>query len=486
MSLTATEIGAVVGEIAPALTGGRIQKIRQPLPRVIALEVRTPGATHTMLLSAHPETARLHLTTRRLENPPTPPPFCQFLRARIQGARIDTIEQLHGDRIVRVGLTARAGPCAIIAELIGRNADVLLLDDSGTILADLNHDRDRIGRPYRLPSSPGRKLDGAAEVPHAAGAAHTVFPVSAEIDARYGRREEELACEEERLTRLADARRHRKRVMRRVEALRADLDKAARYHDYGRYGELIKANLGKIAKGQEQVTVVDYFDERLPQLTILLDPTKGPQGNMDDYFKKHRKYLAAEREVRPRLEAAQKELDRLQAELKALEQDTWRPPHTQDAAHPPVSRKASVRGHRLSARSDRPSARSGPFRRFTSSDGLPIYVGRNARENEELTFGLAKSDDLWLHAYGTPGSHVVVRLEKGAHPPPETLKDAATLALLYSDLKKSGKGEVIYTKRKWVKKVKGRPPGTVTVAQEKSIFVTLDKTRLEALKQRSS
>ena len=129
--------------------------------------------------------------------------------------------------------------------------------------------------------------------------------------------------------------------------------------------------------------------------------------------------------------------------------------------------------------------RQGPFRRFTSSDGLAIYVGKNARENDELTFGLAKSDDLWLHARGTPGSHVVVRLEKGSDPPPETIRDAATLALLYSDLKKSGKGDVIYTRRKWVKKAKGQAPGAVTVTQEKSLFVSLDKTRLAGLKERS-
>ncbi len=109
-------------------------------------------------------------------------------------------------------------------------------------------------------------------------------------------------------------------------------------------------------------------------------------------------------------------------------------------------------------------------------------MGRNARENEALTFKMARSDDLWLHARGTPGSHVVVRLEKGANPLPETIKDAATLALQYSDLKKSGKGEVIYTKRKWVRKVKGQSPGTVTVTQEKTIFVQLDRARLDRLK----
>ncbi len=486
MSLTATEIGAVVEELASALTGGWIQKIHQPLPRVVTLAIRTPGATHTVLLSAHPETARLHLTTRRLQNPPAPPPFCQFLRAHIQGAHIDAIKQLQGDRIVQIRLTARSGPCAIIAELIGRKADVLLLGESGTVLADLNHDRDRIGRPYHLPSASEWKLDAVKRCPPAADAAHPAFPISAEIDARYERREEELALERERQARLADIRKHLRQTVRRIEALRADLNKAERYRDYSRYGELLKANLSKIVPGQDHVTVIDYFDERLPEITIPLDPGKGPQSNMDHYFKKHRKYLAAERAIRPRLETAQQELERLHAELEALQRGTWRPTSTLDGPYSSTRGKPSTRHQRFSATSDPPSGRTGPFRRFISSDGLPIYVGRNARENEELTFGLAKGNDLWLHARGAPGSHVVVRLEKGATPPPETLKDAATLALLYSDLKKSGKGEVMYTRRKWVRKVKGQPPGTVTVTQEHSMFVSLDKTRLDALRQRSS
>jgi predicted ribosome quality control (RQC) complex YloA/Tae2 family protein len=79
-----------------------------------------------------------------------------------------------------------------------------------------------------------------------------------------------------------------------------------------------------------------------------------------------------------------------------------------------------------------------------------------------------------------------VKLEKGADPPSETLRDAATLALLYSDLKKSGKGDVIYTRRKWVKKAKGQAPGAVVVTQEKSLYVSLEKNRLEALKSRAS
>jgi predicted ribosome quality control (RQC) complex YloA/Tae2 family protein len=173
-------------------------------------------------------------------------------------------------------------------------------------------------------------------------------------------------------------------------------------------------------------------------------------------------------------------LETLRQEMTAIEQETWQPPDK-----PQLTVRARTLS-RTGGGKGRPEPRQGPFRRFTSSDGLAIYVGRNARENDELTFGLAKSDDLWLHARGTPGSHVVVRLEKGTDPPPETIRDAATLALLYSDLKKSGKGDVIYTRRKWVKKAKGQAPGAVIVTQEKSLHVSLEKKRLDALKARSA
>lgn len=271
-----------------------------------------------------------------------------------------------------------------------------------------------------------------------------------------------------------------KKEERRIEAWKNDLVKAQKYRDYARYGELIKTNLHAIKKGMDHITVIDYFDASMPDVTIPIDPTRSAQSNMDDYFKKHRKFLAAERELKPRIAQTGQTVAVLRHELTEIEEGTWEQPPfprsvTQAAASP-------ISSQRKIAHQDR----QGPFRRFTSTDGLPIYVGRNAKENDELTFGLAKSDDLWLHARGTPGSHVVIRLEKGADPPPETLQDAATLAVLYSDLKKSGKGEVIYTKRKWVKKAKGQAPGAVFVTQEKSLYVNLDRQRLEALKMRSN
>jgi predicted ribosome quality control (RQC) complex YloA/Tae2 family protein len=480
VALTAAEIAKVTGEFAPALTGGWIQKIYQPTARTILLEIRAPGQTHRLLISCHQESARLHFTTAAFQNPPTPPPFCQFLRAHLQGARIDQVEQIQGDRIVQLALTAKEGPCRLVAELTGKTSNLLVLDEAGHIRRDLNGVKDRVGQLYVPPTHQQRERGTADHARFSQDIPESPFPLSAAIESYYHRAEAVSVIETVRNARAGILRKSIKKLRRRIEAWQEDLATAEKYKAYARYGELIKANLGTIRKGQTDVTLVDYFDEELPNLTIPLDQTKTPQGNMDGYFRKHRKHLAAERELHPRIKEGQKELETLRRELTAIEQGTWQPPDKPQLI---------VRARTLSwtGRKKGPQEqRQGPFRRFTSSDGLAIYVGRNARENDELTFGLAKSDDLWLHARGTPGSHVVVRLEKGNDPPPETIRDAATLALLYSDLKKSGKGDVIYTRRKWVKKAKGQALGTVIVIQEKSLHVSLEKKRLDALKARSA
>jgi predicted ribosome quality control (RQC) complex YloA/Tae2 family protein len=472
MGISAEEIDAVIQEVGPALTGGWIQKIFQPTPSSIVLEVRTPGRTLALFLSAAPDTARLHFISGKLPNPPSPPAFCQFLRAHVQGARVDNVTQVPGDRIVRINLTAREGPHSLVAELTGRHADLLLLDSGEKVLASLHDDRERVGRTYRQPAQrlqPPREPGEFLPTPDTS----RPFPLSALLEEQYRQREVDSSADRLRQARLTSLRKTIKKAARRLEALREDLDKAARYQDYARYGELLKANLGTIKKGHERVTVVDYFDPAQPELVIPLDPSKTPQANMDDYFKKHRKYLAAGQEIVPRIEQIERELALLRKEQHDIQEGSWAPPASPSPSPLPRGERGKVRA----------VSRTGPFRRFTSADGLPIYVGRNAKENEELTFKFAHSDDLWLHAQGVPGSHVVVRLEKGANPPHETMKDAASLALLYSDLKKSGKGDVIYTRRKYVKKAKGRAPGTVTVTQEKAISLQLDRARLDRLKE---
>lgn len=472
--LTVSDVTEVLTEISPLLRGGWIQKIQQPTDHTVVLDVRVPGQTHRLLISCYPDTARVHLTTHSPVNPPTPPPFCQFLRAHVQGARIDDIRQIGNDRIVALEMTGKEGVRSLVCELTGNKANILVLDAERRVLRELSRQHPRAGQAYAPP--PQRNASRDTVPSRFARTSGGMLPVSEAIDAHYRKQETSRAVDRIQEDRLRVLKKTLKKEQRLIAAWRNDLSRATAYHDYARYGELIKANLSAITKGADHIEMTDYFDDRLPTITIPLDPIKSAQGNMDDYFRKHRKYLAAERELKPRIERAEHGLEKLRQELTHIEQGSWTPP-----AVPPARLNIAVRKELHAT-----DQRHGPFRRFTSIDGMPIFVGRNARENDELTFGLAKSDDLWLHARGTPGSHVVVRLGKGIDPPPETLRDAAMLALLYSDLKKSGKGEVIYTRRKWVKKAKGQAPGAVLVTQEKSLHISLDKTRLELLKSRKS
>jgi predicted ribosome quality control (RQC) complex YloA/Tae2 family protein len=478
MMLNASDLALVLAEMTPVLQNGWIQKIQQPRPRMIVLDIRVPGQTHRLLISCEPGTARLHLTTHSPVNPPTPPPFCQFLRARFQGARIDDVRQRGDDRIVELQITGKEGTHAVVCELTGNKANILVLDAERRVLRALSPQRTLTGQAYAQP--PRRNTNHETAPSRFASAVGGRFPVSAMIDVYYREQETTRTIDRIKEERLRVLKKTLKKEQRLIEAWRNDLSRATAYRDYARYGELIKANLSAITKGSDHIEMTDYFDDRLPTITIPLDPMKSAQGNMDDYFRKHRKYLVAERELMPRIERTEQSVNRLLQDLKEIEQGTWTPPATPSTQMQAKTIARSKVGSGPSAGDQR----RGPFRRFTSTDGLPIFVGRNARENDELTFGLAKSDDLWLHARGTPGSHVVVRLDKGTDPPPETLRDAATLALLYSDLKKSGKGDVIYTRRKWVKKAKGQALGSVIVTQEKSLHVSLDKNRLEALKVR--
>jgi predicted ribosome quality control (RQC) complex YloA/Tae2 family protein len=111
-------------------------------------------------------------------------------------------------------------------------------------------------------------------------------------------------------------------------------------------------------------------------------------------------------------------------------------------------------------------------RRYRSSDGYEILVGRAARDNYELTFKLARSHDLWLHAADYPGSHVVVRVHsRDEEVPHRTLVEAAQLAAHFSQAKADAKVAVHHTRRKFVSKIKGAAPGLVRLASFRTILV---------------
>ena len=480
MSQSAHEIAQVLQEIAIPLQGGWIQKIYQPDPLAITLEIRIEGETLHLHTSAHPQIPRIHLLTQKYANPLTPPQFCQFLRRHMLGARVISVEQVAGDRIVRLRYQKTQGNESLMADLIGRGANLYLLDANDAVSAALRSGRLAIGDHYEPPFGQSSSVQHTAagdtseqSQPADAGA----YPINRSLEARYARLAHELATQRVQQERLSSNTRHIKKTRRRLAGLESDLSRMDRYKDYQQYGELLKASMHTISKGAAQTVVQDYFDPALGSMIIPLDPSLSPNANMNGYFRKYKKYCSAQRELIPRIEAIKQDLDALTQERDRLLQGT--PPPDIDglvSTAPPRSP-----GRKIDTRK-RPEKVKLPYRRFVSFDGLTIGVGRNATENEALTFRATKGRDLWMHARGVPGSHVAVFVGDRTTVPQQTLYDAAHLALLYSDRKRSGHGDVSYTLRKYVKKVKGKPPGTVTMTQEKNLYVELDDERLKRLK----
>ena len=484
MALNLTDLAAVLAEIQPVLTGGWIQKIHQPQDQVLTLEVRTTGSSVMIYISADPRFARLHLVSKKFHNPPTPPPFCQFLRSHLEGGRIEAITQQQGDRLVYIQIRKDEKVYTLVIALLGHRANVLVLNEQHLLLRSLKESRFQMGERFVAPGTRSSQspegLSPWGEGIHESSAQGeksfaTKYPVSAAMETYYAKKEQDENQHIVHAQQLAQARKALKVAKGKLRALQEDLQKAERFREYGRYGELMKSALHEMHKGQETAILTDYFDPTLPTLTLPLDPAKDPVRNMEDYFRKHHKYLGAQEHLLPRIETQQHKVQKLEKQLTQIEQGIFEPVFSAKTPKknqpPPMPRLPKIR----------PAPAQG-YRTYTSTDGIPILVGKTAKDNDHLTFKVGKPDDLWLHARGTPGSHVIVRLEKGQTVPHKTLKDAATLTLWFSDLRKSGKGEVIYTLRKFVKKAKGQKPGAVQVTRDKSIWIECKEDRLERLK----
>ena len=120
------------------------------------------------------------------------------------------------------------------------------------------------------------------------------------------------------------------------------------------------------------------------------------------------------------------------------------------------------------------------MRRYRSGDGFEIWVGRSAMANDRLC-AAGRGHDVWLHARGLPGSHVLVRRDRNQDIPPATLIDAAHLAAYFSKAKGEPQVDVMHTELRYVKKTKGAPPGQVGVAKSKTLRVNVEDARMRAL-----
>ena len=230
-------------------------------------------------------------------------------------------------------------------------------------------------------------------------------------------------------------------------------------------GDIVTANLHKITKGQTLLQAEDFYDENMKIIDIPLSVLLSPQQNAAKFYKDYTRMKNAEKELTRQLELGQQELSYLQSVLEELTRAET------EAELEEIRQELQAGGYLRgdTGKKRMKQAKSQPMR-FESTDGYPIYVGRNNRQNEELTFRLARKDDLWLHAQKVHGSHVIISCG-GTTPPDDTVTQAAQLAAYYAETSGGQNIAVDVTPVKQVKKTPGAKPGMVIYHTYKTVIV---------------
>jgi len=230
-------------------------------------------------------------------------------------------------------------------------------------------------------------------------------------------------------------------------------------------GDIVTANIHKIVKGQTEVEAEDFYDEAMPLIRISISPLLSPQQNAAKFYKDYARMKNAEKELTRQIAIGQEELTYLQSVLEELERaDT-------EQALEEIRLELQDGGYlRADTSKKRMKQSKLPPLRFESTDGFAIYVGRNNRQNEELTFKSARKDDLWLHAQKVHGSHVIIACA-GVTPPDDTITQAAQLAAYYAETTGGQNIPVDVTPVKQVKKTPGGKPGMVIYHTYRTVIV---------------
>jgi hypothetical protein len=260
------------------------------------------------------------------------------------------------------------------------------------------------------------------------------------------------------------------RVTRRAARLHEEAERApGRARTLRQRADLLMARLADVPRGSDTVELVG-FDGDL--LSLDLDPALSPVENAEALYDRARRRERAADQLPSRVRAAVAERNRLEAVLDALD----------EGAVDPGELARWIENVRPEAGGRHDPGTRLPYRRFRSSGGLEIRVGRSGRANDELTFHHSTPDDIWLHARDAAGAHVILRwTDRDQNPPRRDLLEAAVLAAVHSRARTSGTVPIDWTRRKYVRSPRKAPPGTVIPDRVATVFVEPDPELVERL-----
>lgn len=520
-------LSAVTWELQ-AFVNAKVQRISQPDENTVGIGLYSKDAGAGMLLiSAHPQYARAYLTTKRLSNQPNPPAFCATLRARLEGGFIKSVAQIDFDRILEVEVEHPGGTYRIIAELMGKHSNIMLVDEEKKVISAAKWvGRTKSSRPIQPggkyhppPFQPKPPLFSAnvgddfkaytgaspflISLIHAApttldrvrevaleGKVHPVlcpgvgaYPIdvdklglkgfhrtsiSVSLEQHY---DVEIPGQESAALRQS-LRGQIERVILAREVALNDLRQAqelgGRAGQMQKTAELILAYGSALPEGSSQL---DAFDHEGNPIVIALDPELDFKSNANRFFdkaKKAKNRMSLVSDQIARISAEKAELESFLGQLESAE--TLK---AVEELHDQARKRRWLHSRVAPTKNkeDRPFE-GHRVRELLGPGGWRILYGENAEANDYLTLRVAKPNDLWLHVRGNVSSHVVIvtgnQAEKVGK---DVLEYAAKIAVQHSAAKHSGYVPVDYTLKKYVRKPKGSAKGSALYTNEKTIHV---------------
>ena len=539
----------MVEELRRELVNGRIQKINQPFEQELVLQIRSNRQSHRLLLSAHPVFGRIQLTQTTFENPAQPSTFIMVLRKYLQGALIESIEQIENDRIVEITVSNKNDigdhiQATLIIEIMGKHSNILLVDKSSHKILEVikhigfsqNSYRTLLpGATYIAPPSTetlnpfmvkdeklfeilqtqettaknlqslfqGLGRDTANEleniliteklstfrnffnqetkpcltetsfssVPFANQVGEPFTSLSDLLDTYYKDKAERDRVKQqasELIRRVENELQKNRHKLKKQEKELLATDNA---EEFRQKGELLTTFLHQVPNDQDQVILDNYYTNQ--PIMIALDKALTPNQNAQRYFKRYQKLKEAVKYLTDLIEETKATILYLESVETVLNQAGL-----EEIAE--IREELIQTGFIRRRQREKIQKRKKPEQYLASDGKTIIYVGRNNLQNEELTFKMARKEELWFHAKDIPGSHVVI--SGNLDPSDEVKTDAAELAAYFSQGRLSNLVQVDMIEVKKLNKPTGGKPGFVTYTGQKTLRVTPDPEKIQSMK----
>jgi predicted ribosome quality control (RQC) complex YloA/Tae2 family protein len=325
----------------------------------------------------------------------------------------------------------------------------------------------------------GKSYFSVVDLTHLTGNKTSFSTVSECLEAYYGDKAERDTVKQRMSDLLRFLQNEKNKNIKKLEKLAETLEEAKDADKWRVLGELLTSSMHLFKKGDSKVEAINYYDENQQTVTVSLDPLLTPSENAQRYYKKYSKSKNSLIIVQEQISNTHTEIVYLESLLQQIAQASLA-----DIAE--IRDELIEQGYirdRNKKKGKKKKIEKPNVSCFTSSEGIPIYVGKNNTQNDYLTNRLAQSSDTWLHTKDIPGSHVVIRSTAFGE---QTLLEAAQLSAYFSQAKQSSQVPVDYTFIRHVHKPNGAKPGFVIYDHQKTLFVTPDEQSIKQMQKVSS